>query len=279
MTRCPVCGAGASLAGAATTAFGSLLQIHPGAAGLAFGLRSVTRMNVTSTPSIGSVLVVDDDPAVAEIVCEHLDGEGYRCLRVADGVEALRAVRDEQPDFLVLDVSLPGLSGLEVCRRLRQDETTAHVPILMLTSKDDEVDRVLGLRIGADDYMTKPFSVHELSARVEAIRRRIGRPAPEHGLIRIGDLELDEARRQVRVAGEPVSLGAKEFILLAALIHADGRVLGRDQLLARVWGTTDLEGIHSRAVDMHMSRVRRKLGAEGRRIVAVKGAGYRFDTA
>jgi two-component system phosphate regulon response regulator PhoB len=194
-----------------------------------------------------------------------------------DGSAALRLVREHHPDLLILDLMLPGMDGLEICRQLRQDITTARLPILMLTAKAEEVDRVVGLEVGADDYVVKPFSPRELVARVRAILRRAHEPV-ELSAKRIGELEVDESRHSVAVQGTPVELTAKEFGLLCALMRANGRVLNREQLLEGVWGYADAAEIESRTVDVHIRRLREKLGSEAKRIVTVKGVGYRFDT-
>ncbi|MCI0371993.1 MAG: response regulator [candidate division NC10 bacterium] len=222
------------------------------------------------------VLIVDDEKDIVELVRYHLEKEGFQCLQAADGGTALRLTRQHRPDLLILDLMLPGLDGLEVCRLLRQDPATARLPILMLTAKAEEVDRVVGLEVGADDYVVKPFSPRELVARVKAILRRGHEPAGPP-VKRIRDLEVNEASHQVTLKGKPVELTAKEFGLLCALIRANGRVLNREQLLEGVWGYADAAEIESRTVDVHVRRVREKLGPEARRIVTVKGVGYRFD--
>jgi DNA-binding response OmpR family regulator len=222
------------------------------------------------------VLVVDDERDITDLVRYHLEKEGMRVVHGADGAAALRLVRTERPDLLILDLMLPGLDGLEICRQLRRDPATRGLPIIMLTAKAEEVDRVVGLEVGADDYVVKPFSPRELVARVRAVLRRGG--APERTPARrIGDLELDEERRQVGVKGAPVELTAKEFGLLAALVRANGRVLSREQLLEEVWGYASAAEIESRTVDVHVRRLREKLGPEARRVVTVKAVGYRFD--
>ncbi|MGH7319757.1 MAG: response regulator [Candidatus Rokuibacteriota bacterium] len=221
------------------------------------------------------VLVIDDEADIVELIRYHLEKAGMRCLVGSDGAAALRLVREHRPDLLILDLMLPGLDGLEVCRHLRRDPVTARLPIIMLTAKAEEVDRVVGLEVGADDYVVKPFSPRELVARVKAILRRAQEPAPD-GARRFGDLEVDEATHHVAVKGEPVELTAKEFALLAALVRAGGRVLSREQLLEGVWGYTGAAEIESRTVDVHIRRLRMKLGLEARRIVTVKAVGYRF---
>ena len=171
---------------------------------------------------------------------------------------------------------LPGMDGLEVCRRLRADSATSSLPVIMLTAKADEVDRVVGLEMGADDYLAKPFSPKELVARVRAVLRR-ARPEPAVRSLSAGGVALDRDRHMVTVHGRPVELTPKEFDLLQALLGAPGRVLTREHLLNRVWGYARADEIESRTVDVHIRRLRAKLGAEERRIVTVKGIGYRFD--
>lgn len=223
-----------------------------------------------------TVLLVEDERDIAELVRFQLEKEGVRCLVAADGATGLRLVRAEQPDLVILDLMLPGLDGLEVCRQLRRDAATRRLPIIMLTARAEEVDRIVGLELGADDYVVKPFSPRELAARVRAILRRVQEPA-DTGVRTAGLLRLDEARRAVTVRGQPIELTAKEFGLLAALMRADGRVLSREQLLDGVWGYPNAAEIESRTVDVHVRRLREKLGSEARRVVTVKTVGYRFD--
>ena len=226
---------------------------------------------------LAKVLVIDDEKDIVSLLRYHLEKSGFHCLQGMDGTTALRLVREHHPDLLILDLMLPGMDGLEICRQLRQDAATARLPILMLTAKAEEVDRVVGLEVGADDYVVKPFSPRELVARVRAILRRSQEPA---GLSvrRLGELEVDESRHLVTVQGTAVELTAKEFGLLCALMRANGRVLNREQLLEGVWGYADAAEIESRTVDVHIRRLREKLGSEAKRIVTVKGVGYRFDT-
>jgi two-component system phosphate regulon response regulator PhoB len=220
------------------------------------------------------VLVVEDEPDIRSLIAHHLEREGFRCRTAASGVDALAAVRAAKPDLVVLDLMLPGMDGLEVCRRLRADTTA--LPIIMLTAKADEVDRVVGLELGADDYVVKPFSPKELVARVRAVLRRT-RPAEEARPLSAGGITLDPARHQVTVAGAPVALTPKEFELLQTLMESAGRVLSREHLLNRVWGYARADEIESRTVDVHVRRLRAKLGAGGARITTVKTIGYRFE--
>lgn len=226
------------------------------------------------------ILVVDDDAALLAVLRTHLERAGFRCRTAADGRSALHLAREYRPDLIVLDFLLPDLSGHEVCRQLRQEPGTSHVPIVMMTGEGNHVERVIGLELGADDYLAKPFDFRELVARVKAVLRRV-RGAGEDELFRVGELEIDTGRRQSRLAGLPIDLTATEFSILSLLMGERGRVLTRPQLLQNLWGAADLEesGIKSRTVDFHVSRLREKLGVEGKRLVTVRGVGYRFDTA
>jgi phosphate regulon transcriptional regulator PhoB len=224
------------------------------------------------------VLIVEDEPDIRELVVHHLKREGYQVSAASSGEEALRQVQAAPPDLVLLDLMMPAMDGLEVCRRLRQDPTTASLPIVMLTAKGDEVDRVLGLEIGADDYVVKPFSPKELLARVRAVLRR-SRPAPGAAPLRLGALVMDLGTHTASVGGEALALTPKEFDLLRALVEARGRVLSREFLLDRVWGYSRASEIESRTVDVHVRRLRVKLGPEGRRILTLKSVGYRLDTS
>ena len=223
------------------------------------------------------VLIVEDEPDIRELVVHHLKRDGYQVSAASSGEEALRQVRAGPPDLVLLDLMMPAMDGLEVCRRLRQDPATAALPIVMLTAKGDEVDRVLGLEIGADDYIVKPFSPKELLARVRAVLRR-SRPAGGAEPLRLGTLVIDLGTHTASVGGLPLTLTPKEFDLLRALVEARGRVLSREFLLDRVWGYSRASEIESRTVDVHVRRLRVKLGTEGRRILTVKSVGYRMET-
>jgi len=223
------------------------------------------------------VLVVDDEKDLVDLVKYHLEKEGLKCLEARDGETALQLAKERIPDLVVLDLMLPGLDGLEICRKLRKDPKTSSIAIIMLTAKAEEVDRIVGLEMGADDYMVKPFSPRELVARVKAVLRR-GQGQDTPAVKRVGTLEVDEGKHQIAVAGTAVELTVKEFDLLCALMRANGRVLNRDQILETVWGYSNAVDIESRTVDVHIRRLREKLGKEYKRIVTVKGVGYRFDT-
>jgi phosphate regulon transcriptional regulator PhoB len=222
------------------------------------------------------VLIVEDEPDIRDLLAFHLERDGYQVTRATTGSEALRQVRATPPDLVILDLMLPEMDGLEVCRRLRTDGATAGLPVIMLTAKGDEVDRVVGLEIGADDYIVKPFSPKEVLARVRAVLRR-ARPPASSAPLTVGGIVLDGATHHATVAGQPLTLTPKEFDLLRALLEARGRVLSREFLLDRVWGYARASEIESRTVDVHVRRLRAKLGAEGERILTVKNVGYRLD--
>jgi DNA-binding response OmpR family regulator len=224
-----------------------------------------------------TVLLVEDERDIADLVRYHVEKAGMRFIHAADGGTALRLARAEQPDVALLDLMLPGLDGLEVCRQLRREAATRRLPIIMLTARGEEVDRVVGLELGADDYVVKPFSPRELLARIRAVLRRVEGTESPAAARAAGALRVDEARHAVTVNGRSLELTAKEFALLTALMRADGRVLSRDQLLETVWGYANAAEVESRTVDVHIRRLRAKLGAEARRIVTVKAVGYRFD--
>ncbi len=224
--------------------------------------------------TLQTVLVVDDEAAIAEAVRARLSSEGFRVLVAADGPQALELADTERPDLVVLDLMLPGMDGLEVCKRLQHDRW---VPVLMLTAKTEEVDKVAGFAVGADDYLTKPFSLRELTIRVKAILRRVERiESPPSGVpIQKDGLEVDPARRKVTVDGEDVHLTPLEFEILHALVREPGVVFTREQLMDSVWGYRDYAG--GRVVDSHVARIRRKLGEDGaepRFVRTVHGVGY-----
>jgi two-component system alkaline phosphatase synthesis response regulator PhoP len=226
-----------------------------------------------------SVLVVDDEKSIVEAVRYNLEKEGFRVLVAHDGVRAVELARREQPDLVLLDWMLPELDGLEVCKALKQDERTKTIPIILLTVKSHEADKVLGLEMGADDYVTKPFSPRELVARVRAVLRRRAAPKDSAELFHYGDLDIDWGKYRVTVKGKVVTLTPKEFELLRALVQAKGRVLSREQLLERVWGYERAVELETRTVDLHVSQLRKKLGRQaGAAVLTVKQAGYRFAT-
>ncbi|MBI4343141.1 MAG: response regulator [Candidatus Omnitrophica bacterium] len=223
------------------------------------------------------ILIVDDEKTIVETIRYNLEKAGFRTLTAADGQRALELAQRELPDLITLDVMLPEHDGFEVCRLLRQDPRTKRIPVILLTVKNEESDKIVGLELGADDYMTKPFSPKELVARIKAILRRAKEPVPEEG-ISVGQLAVDFGRHLVSVGQKRVELTAKEFELLKALLEAKGRVLSREFLLDRVWGLEQSLEIETRTVDVHVGQLRKKLKGEAKRLITVKNAGYRFDT-
>jgi DNA-binding response OmpR family regulator len=221
-----------------------------------------------------TVLVVDDEPKIVQLARDYLEHAGFGVVTASDGRSALDEVRRRRPDLVVLDLGLPEVDGLDVTRAIRRD---SNLPIVMLTARDDEVDKLLGLELGADDYLTKPFSPRELVARVKAVLRRTERPAEPGDLVRAGDLTLDVPRMRAEVAGRPVDLTATEFQLLATLARQPGRIFTRSQLLDAVHGVA-FEA-YERAIDTHIKNLRRKLEPdprEPRYLLTVYGVGYRF---
>jgi len=218
-----------------------------------------------------TILVVDDERNIVELARMYLEAEGYRVVTAADGKEALAQVRAARPALVVLDLMLPELDGWEVCRRLRAE---SDLPIIMLTARSDDVDKIVGLELGADDYLTKPFNPRELVARVRAVLRRAAPKVKGERAITLGQLTIDPAGREVTIAGQPVRLRTKEFDLLHTLAQHRVIVLTRDQLLDLVWGY-DFYG-ETRTVDVHIGQLRRKLKGSGVRIETVRGVGYKL---
>ncbi len=221
------------------------------------------------------LLVVEDDKNLVKLLKYNLEKEGWRVLTAADGEAGLAALRKERPDLVVLDAMMPKLDGFEFLKVVRRE---SRVPVLMLTARKEEMDRVLGLELGADDYVTKPFGVRELVARVKALLRRAA-PASDSapgGVLRAAGVVLDPERYEVSVRGKPVALTTKEFEFLKLLLAAGGRALSRDVLLEKVWGYDRSMEIDTRTIDQHVARLREKLGPEGALIVTVKNVGYRI---
>ena len=231
--------------------------------------------------SSGRVLIVEDERDVAELLRYNLGKEGYDVVVAATGAEAVRQAHEARPDLVLLDIMVPQLNGWEICRRLKQDTETRAIPVIMVTGRVEEGDKVLGFEVGADDYVTKPFSPRELIARIRAVTRR-GRvdPVGRKIQVKIGDLEIDRERFEVRMKGRIVSLTPREFDVLALLAASPGRVFARDELLDAVWGRDGF--VEPRTVDVHVARLRRKFAAA--RVAApgvetVRGVGYRFHDA
>jgi two-component system phosphate regulon response regulator PhoB len=219
------------------------------------------------------ILIIEDESDVADLLTLNLRKAAFRISTAADGASGLQKARDDRPDFIVLDLMLPKMSGLEVCRILKSDTATRHIPILMLTAKAEEIDRIVGLEFGADDYVTKPFSPREVVLRINAILRRAGGGAEDERLS-AGSIVIDPARHEVSVHGKRVNLTSLEFKLLRTLMQRRGRVQARDRLLNDVWGYESV--IDTRTVDTHVRRLRKKLGKAADVIESVRGFGYRL---
>ncbi len=220
------------------------------------------------------ILVVDDEPEAVELIEFNLKQSGYTVSTATDGAEALKKARSQVPDLIVLDVMLPEMDGFEICKTLRLDASTSRVPIIMLTAKAAEIDRVLGLELGADDYLTKPFSTRELLLRIKKLLARGQAGELPENLLRFGDLSIDTPRHLASWREKPFDLTATEFKLLTVLAQRAGRVQSRDQLLRDVWEYDSL--IDTRTVDTHMRRLREKLGPASKHLDTVRGVGYRF---
>ncbi len=220
------------------------------------------------------ILVADDEPDVLQLVSMNLKNAGFNVLKAEDGMTALTLAREAAPALIVLDLMLPEMSGLEVCKVLKREPGTALIPIIMLTAKAEEVDRIVGLELGADDYLTKPFSPRELVLRVKSVMRRAQGAGETGDLLTLGPIRIDRARYEITVEGKPVEFTATEFKLLTLLIERRGRVQSRDTLLNEVWGYES--AIDTRTVDTHVRRVREKLGKTADCIETVRGFGYRI---
>jgi len=223
------------------------------------------------TGSGRKILIIEDETDVADLLTLNLRKAGYRVSTAGDGASGLQKARDDKPDFIILDLMLPKMSGLEVCKILKGDAATAQLPILMLTARAEEIDRIVGLEFGADDYVTKPFSPREIVLRIRAILRR-GETADES--LKAGPISIDPARHKVRVNSRQVHLTGLEFKLLQTLMQRRGRVQDRDRLLNEVWGYESV--IDTRTVDTHVRRLREKLGKAGDAIETIRGFGYRL---
>ncbi len=221
-----------------------------------------------------TILVAEDEEDVRRLVCNSLKNAGFATLEAGDGHGALETARTQLPALLVLDLMLPGMQGLEVCKALKNGSETKAIPILMLTAKAEEVDRIVGFELGADDYMTKPFSPRELVLRVQSILRRASGQPPEDAITKLGEITLDRTQHKVAVKGKALELTATEFKLLATLMERRGRVQSRDVLLNDVWSYDSV--IDTRTVDTHVRRLREKLGKAGSHLETVRGFGYRM---
>lgn len=249
------------------------LQCHKVNLALTADADNLARQYMTK-PTGKKVLIADDEEDVLALVTGSLKAAGFATLNADDGPSALASAREHLPALIVLDLMLPGMSGLEVCKVLKSEASTKHIPILMLTAKSDEVDRILGFELGADDYMTKPFSPRELVLRVQSVLRRTNAPAEPADILKLGDITVDRVRHQVTIRGKELDLTATEFKLLSTLIERRGRVQSRDVLLNDVWGYES--AIDTRTVDTHVRRLREKLGKAADCIETIRGFGYRM---
>jgi DNA-binding response OmpR family regulator len=223
------------------------------------------------------ILIVEDEKDIVKMLDYNLKKEGFRALSANNGEDGLDMARKEHPDLILLDLMLPEMDGLEVCKAIKNDTKTAHIPIIILTAKAQETDKIVGLELGADDYVTKPFSPKELIARIKAVLRRLKEKDKLPEALKIGDMSIDFSKIMVEIKDKPIELTSKEFELLKVLIKAKGRVLSRDYLLDTIWGFDQSLEIQTRTVDVHITTLRKKLKSEAKRIVTVKNYGYRFE--
>ncbi len=234
-------------------------------------------LRMSSKPANKRILVADDEPDVLNLVTLNLKGAGFTVLKAEDGNAALQQAREALPSLIILDLMLPEMSGLEVCKVLKKEPQTAQIPVIMLTAKAEEIDRIVGLELGADDYITKPFSPRELILRVKSVLRRVHAAGETKDQLTLGDIQIDRSRYEVLVKGQPIEFTATEFKLLALLIERRGRVQSRDVLLNDVWGYESV--IDTRTVDTHIRRLREKLGTAADCIETIRGFGYRIIEA
>jgi len=221
------------------------------------------------------VLVIDDEKDIVETISYNLEKEGYKVSKSYDGMNGFEAVQKKMPDIVILDLMLPGMTGIEVCKAMKADPKTASIPIIMLTAKGEETDKIVGLEVGADDYMTKPFSIRELSARIRTVLKRCGRKEEPKTLLKFPGLEIDGDQHTVKVSNKEIELTAKEFLLLEHLARNPEKVFSRDRLLDMVWGID--APIETRTVDVHMRRLREKLGKAAKYLKTLHGVGYKFS--
>ncbi|MDP2911692.1 MAG: response regulator transcription factor [Candidatus Omnitrophota bacterium] len=223
------------------------------------------------------ILIIEDEKDIVKMLDYNLKKEGFRVFSANNGEDGLDMARKGHPDLILLDLMLPEMDGLEVCRAVKNDTNSAHIPIVILTAKAQETDKIVGLELGADDYVTKPFSPRELIARIKAVLRRVKEKEKLPEVFKTGDVVIDFSKITVMIKDRPIDLTSKEFELLKILIKAKGRVLSRDYLLDTIWGFDQALEIQTRTVDVHITTLRKKLKNESKRIVTVKNYGYRFE--
>lgn len=224
---------------------------------------------------MNTVLIIEDERELADLVAFNLEKEGHRAVVAPDGPSGLDSARELCPDVILLDLMIPGLSGIEVCRQLKLNQRTAAIPVIMITARGEEIDRVVGFEVGADDYVVKPFSVRELMLRVKAVLRRAQPDVPGENVLVVGGITIDTARHEVSANGERVTLTTTEYKLLLTLAERWGRVQSREQLLKDVWGILHVGD--TRTVDTHVTRLRTKLGPAGDSIKTIRGFGYKME--
>jgi len=224
---------------------------------------------------MAKLLIIEDERDIVQALEYNLKKEGFAVSKAYDGIQGLKLIKELSPDLIILDLMLPGVDGLEICRQVKKDPKTENLPVIMLTAKGAEADKVVGLEVGADDYIVKPFSMRELIARVRAVLKRYGKKPKElKPILKFADLSIDAERHEVQTAGKTIELTAKEFALLKFLAENQGRVFSREQLLDQVWGIE--AAIETRTVDVHMRRLREKLGKAGKHLITLRGVGYKF---
>jgi len=224
---------------------------------------------------MAKLLIIEDERDIVQALEYNLKKEGYSVSKAYDGLQGLKLIKELSPDLILLDLMLPGVDGLEICRQVKKDPKTENLPVIMLTAKGAEADKVVGLEVGADDYIVKPFSMRELIARIKAVLKRYGKKPKELKLIlKFADLSIDAEKHEIQTAGRTIELTAKEFALLKYLAENPERVFSRESLLDAVWGIET--AIETRTVDVHIRRLREKLGKAGRHIKTLRGVGYKF---
>lgn len=227
-------------------------------------------------PSQSTILIIEDEKNIAKLLEYNLQKEGYKTLHAADGEAGLELALSKKTDLLILDLMLPKLDGIEICKIIRQNPKVSTLPIVMLTAKGEEMDKIMGLQLGADDYVTKPFSMNELSARIKALLRRVN-AKPQISSLKLGTLVLNDDKHVVTLKSKELYLTSKEYDLLKCLLEARGKVLSREDLLVRVWNYESTSNIETRTIDMHIRLLRKKMGPEADKIITVKNVGYRID--
>jgi len=222
------------------------------------------------------IYIIEDDEDINELLVYNLTKEGYKVKSFFNGKEPLKKIKLDNPDLVILDIMLPDLDGLEFCKKIKSDPETEHIPIIMLTAKSTEIDKVVGLELGADDYITKPFSLRELLARIKAVLRRSNKQVKKENIvIREGDLEINPEKLEVKLYGKPLKFTNKEFKILLALINAKNKVLSREQILDLVWENE--VDVYDRTIDVHINKLRLKLKDYGKYIKTVRGYGYMWE--